>query len=138
MNREIKFRAWDRFKKKMYKVYDLRGDSATGELCELWLNDESEVGVNLFPSTLANCVLMQYTGLKDKNGKEAYDDDVIAFNVPEKFGTDIRYKGQIYFCDKRLAYCVKCKAWDMPIKHNILDIEVIGNIHESPELMEKE
>lgn len=73
----------------------------------------------------------QQTGLKDKNKKEGYVGDIIAFNVIKAFGTDIRYKGEVYFCEKRLAYCVKClPAWDMPIKRNLINIEIIGTIHD--------
>jgi len=82
--------------------------------------------VQVIPETVG-----QQTGLKDKNKKEGYVGDIIAFNVIKAFGTDIRYKGEVYFCEKRLAYCVKgLPAWDMLIKHNVINIEIIGTIHD--------
>ncbi len=77
----------------------------------------------------------QSTGRKDKNDKEIYTNDQIAFSVNKKFGTDKRYEGRVYFCEKRLAYCVKClPAWDMPIYHNLIDIEII---HQHQKLLEQ-
>ena len=62
----------------------------------------------------------------DKNGDKVFAGDKIAFNVDKLFGTNNRYEGNIYFCEKRLAYCVaSLPAWDMPIRHNLKDIELI-------------
>ena len=75
----------------------------------------------------------QQVGIKDKNGKEIYEGDKIAFNVNKQFGTNKRYEGRVYFCKTRLSYCVdSSSAWDMPISRNLRDIEIIP-----PEVKEK-
>lgn len=62
---------------------------------------------------------------KDKNGKDVFADDEITFVPVNGFGTEIQQRVKVYFCNRRLAFCVKSKAWDIPIKHNCLDIELI-------------
>lgn len=75
-----------------------------------------------------------FTGRKDKNGKvEIYKGSIITF-LPEDFSTTIRQIAEVYYCVKRSAFCVKSKAWNMPL-FNCKQIEVIGNVHDNPELL---
>jgi len=75
--------------------------------------------------------IMQFTGLTDKNGVECYEDDIVFWKHLGEYGV-------VYFNDEELAYFVK------PIKteretESCLDsthMEVIGNIHENPELIQ--
>ena|SRR5690554_2104987 len=85
----------------------------------------------------------QYTGLKDKNGKEIYEGDIVQ-NIK---GKSNRYK--VYYCNKR-AGCVMERVTNkipFPSYENISNIdcdianagyEIIGNIYENPELLEGE
>lgn len=125
--RDIKFRAWNpKFKKMEYDVWPTSKDTV-GHWIKMYGREEWQFSDN----GQTKVIIEQYTGRKDKNSAEIYANDQIAFNVNKKFGTDNRYEGRIYLCEKRLAYCVEClPAWDMPIYHNLVDIEVIGNIHQ--------
>lgn len=100
--REIKFRAWDLLENKMY-YFDF-DDLLTGN-----------APVN---STCLDYELMQYTGLKDKNGKEIYEGDII------------KADGVLY---DTVAFVLK----DMMQGNwkNLENKEVIGNIYENPELV---
>jgi len=140
--REIKFRAWHKFKKKMYKVYDLKGDSATGELCALSLNDDNAVGVNLFPCALPNVELMQYTGLKDKNGKEIWESDILLYDrkhLEHPVAFEVLYRCGGY-AQRRLGKR-ETKLEDMPpdpcdsLLYEWNQLEVIGNKFDDPELL---
>lgn len=85
-----------------------------------WLNEARVLGKNLG----ADAVLMQYTGLEDKNGKEIYEGDILY--VPGFGNHELKYEDGLYVCEVRgvnQAMAEQC--------------EVIGNIYENPELLTK-
>lgn len=115
--REIKFRAWDKEKKMWtnWKCYDNMFyfmDKITGA----WIRDDK---FNRFE-------LMQYTGLKDKNGKEIYEGDIVRYY---SFIKDKKLLAEVIFEEG-------CFVIDDYYLGHKKRVEVIGNIYENPELLE--
>jgi len=114
--REIKFRAWDG-----EKVFDpiIRFDPFV-KLAPHTLLTDREGG-----KWINDYELMQYTGLKDKNGVEIYEGDILegrAGNYVVKF----------------VGCCFKKQRGEMPISLDNDSSEVIGNIHENKGLLEND
>ena len=81
--------------------------------------------------------LMQYTGLKDKNGKEIYEGDIVKITKSEGYG---EYYEQVKNTGK-IEYCVsEFRIQPLNLKlsdESIVEIEVIGNIYENKNLLEE-
>ena len=90
------------------------------------------------PSPRKDFELMQYTGLKDRNGKEIYEGDIMGGdNVP---GICRVYFGKNAFDDRPYAWCIE---WTDSKSTGFLDssicrLKVVGNIYQNPELLEEE
>ena len=114
--REIKFRAWMSESKKMYQLETL--ELSFGQHCAdtkingcVWLNRNK-------------AILMQYTGLKDKNGKEIYEGDILENDD---------YIEDAHCCNNLGKTIVEFK--DGCFVGMIGEIiEIIGNIYENPNL----
>ena len=132
--REICFRCWDRDDKKMYctdSIHWLGGeiDKVRREEHQ-GISDEGIFFKKLLP--IKNYELMQYTGLKDKNGKDIYEGDIIL--VPN--ATEPEDKGWIVEWDSYgfVARCVRNINNDIyktPFDNYFVRSEIIGNIHEN-------
>jgi uncharacterized phage protein (TIGR01671 family) len=131
----IKFRAWDNLEKRMRKVVSLhwQGD----KLVSAKLEGESE------PIPIdGRLEIEQYTGLKDKNGKEICGGDVIAINHPEWIEPTLhRVK---YFSDEGYpAFDIvptlgdESNGLSAAIESDNLTVRVVDNIHKNPELLEE-
>ena len=84
----------------------------------------------------------QFTGLTDKNGVKIFEGDIVGFTAENELCEPHYYQGFVYFCDG--AFWVDCgKDNDdndvlFSIGHALLadkNIQVIGNIHNNPELL---
>lgn len=130
MNREIKFRAWNKKEKYMEIVDDL----------QMFSNDLS-IGIPSKDYFLRkdDVELMQYTGLHDKNGKEIYEGDVVYCQT--KYG---KAKAIIKFIDGKFAAYWNSALTHPENGHHIAcyeinkRFEVIGNIYDNPELLGEE
>jgi|ERR1039458_2618225 uncharacterized phage protein (TIGR01671 family) len=122
MTREIKFRAWEKAGKVMI-------DWLT--ITQTAFNDKSMDGFGLLYRVMTGkpaMDLMQFTGLKDKNGKEIYEGDIVRSS---DWVYEI-YAGKGFWGLKgigRQGTKIYLKIWEERFT------EVIGNIYENPELL---
>ncbi len=81
----------------------------------------------------------QYTGLHDKNGKEIYEGDIAKVTERRHDGLDYTELGVMEFNQKEAFFGFKCEdsllSDGIPILVLKREVEVIGNIHENPELV---
>lgn len=139
MSREIKFRAWDKQEKRMCKVISVcPNDDGTAAVQTIWgkFGIVEVVGEN-YPRRFD---LMQFTGLRDKNGKEIYeadwlkDDQGIIYQA--KFGKLPLDKSGDCVCTYEAFYA---EARDSSTMFKCTEIaewmEVIGNLYENPNLL---
>lgn len=134
MSREIKFAFWHKQKKEMWSAQSIDWDAR--EVCN---------GGDI--ASLNDGVLLQYTGLKDKNGKEIYEGDLIKFiNLMPIEAKEEIAEVKFVLEDNFLPYIypfVNISSYNYETKHfegfgvNSKDCEVVGNIYENPELLNK-
>ena len=141
--REIKFRAWDKKKKEF--VYD--GIDFEMRMLESRVNgDRKNSGHIGFEKNFEGKIfdIQQYTGLKDKNGKEIYEGDIV-----KETGRSGKDESVIVYEEKWLAYVKEDLYWLRNYGHNRKrnglstlvqgeiegNIEIIGNIYENKDLI---
>ncbi len=118
--REIKFRVWDSANKRIVPFDEM-------------ITDEWEMAALKSTHVFS---FMQYTGLKDKNGKEIYEGDILRatfYGTPQATPLLVLFENGGFYTDL------------IGLKENISDsvarndaVEVIGNIHENPELLSEQ
>ena len=127
--KEIKFRAWDELNNKM-KYLILLG-------LHWECSDELTVyGVsNKYGNVSHTAPVMQFTGLKDKNGKEIYEEDIVKCFIS---GINKERVGVVKYWECTAAFAVTAmngEAWHT-IEFDLSNTpEIIGNIYENPELL---
>ncbi|HHT6633994.1 TPA: YopX family protein [Listeria monocytogenes] len=127
----------------MFPVTDLRfnryekdavGVSGCGDpyctMCDDWYNFD-------------DVLLMQYTGLKDKNGKKIFEGDIVAFSEDDfhVFNSQVEYFSEdgypAFDIKVPSTYYFDSNVFSEVSMSGLYEIEVIGNIHENPELLEE-
>ena len=140
--RDIKFRAWDKDLKQMHICGQDVHDSMTFDENNIaqYYNLQNGCGS---PTTYE---LMQYTGLKDKNGVKIYEGDIVKIHKHSyDYGLKQDEIGQIKFIDGAFGfYREKTKNEyyfnDLATENGYGELdyyEVIGNIYDNPELLEE-
>lgn len=122
-----KFRAWDSAKKEMFK--DTFAITESGQVVVV---EQESVASSPDYVFVEHLVIMQSTGLKDKNGKEIFEGDIVKmakdiYSEPTYYEV-VRHRGGAYRLESKQH---GCELW---LRHT--DCEVVGNIYENKELLD--
>lgn len=132
--RELKFRAWHKPTQRMFPVHGFDSDS-------VWEDSFDGPGTSeTLPASRNDCVLLQYTGMKDKNDKEIWEYDVVRVATVyhgkesnQKFNAVIVYND--YCGCFQISYNAFGGGFASDFAH-LYRLEVIGTLPENPKLMD--
>ena len=133
--REIKFRAWLKEEKKMVNVETI---DFTDKSIQYLEKNEFINAYLLRRMIFGDIELMQYTGLKDKNGKEIYEGDIIKYKFP--YDKRLKHISPVKFLKTEASFGIKDRYGNEIPLYTISAnnyFEVIGNIYENKNLLEE-
>jgi len=128
MMREIKFRAFRKRDRQLIwpiAVY-LTGDVPVVE----WLGPSGTAELSSVPGN--DVVLMQYTGLKDVNGREIYEADIVARTRMTENGKWITEQGEVAFRNGSFVLLRSDRFWTGLTAEHVI---IVGNIYENSEFL---
>lgn len=123
-----KFRAWDSWRKRMSvvdRIYiDTEGVRLYDDFGEYWRD-------------FRDAKLMQSTGLKDKNGKEIFEGDILAFETDDEV-----INVNVFWDEEHALFMFESKKYNEQeplaelVENNTYPFEIMGNIYENRDLLE--
>jgi uncharacterized phage protein (TIGR01671 family) len=124
--RELKFKFWNKIARRFQtpNKYAIQGDG-------LYVSYDYDMMAWDDPSSFDNSILVpcQYTGLKDKNGKEIYEGDILSYEGIHKVGNGVSI---VSFDDGSFMIDEDIASKDWAVEH-----EVVGNIFENSDLLKQ-
>ena len=148
--KEIKFRAWYRRPKncvkggEMFMSFPMTIENLLNPINGYEFIKIGTYGVDEHFVLAPETILMQFTGLKDKQGKEIYEGDIVKVDFDGEEQTihtvfyGIEYDYPAFDLDPDLACDCDCNGLQYCICSGSITIEVVGNIYENPELLRKD
>jgi uncharacterized phage protein (TIGR01671 family) len=155
MNREIRFRAWDESNKVMHFDFQFIKSGNDGNDWIIFTSDNQTLSwdkikndgtIHPFnnPYFQQQLHISQFTGLKDKNGKEIYESDILKISWSEWStrgylqSSDMtnEYEEIVTVKYKAPNFCFFLKNGKQTNLRNSATVEVIGNIYENPNLLQ--
>lgn len=132
-----KFRAWDVLAEKMIDEIQMIS-FVRKEIIGKFSDGSTSVPLKFEDERNGeDVILMQSTGLKDKNGKEIFDGDVLACKTDDEV-----INLNIFWDEEHALFMFESKKYNEQellaelVEDNIYPFEIIGNIYENPELLE--
>lgn len=130
-----KFRTWDSIEKKFVEHFFITDN---GLICNM---EKPTSGYNsLVPIEKSELILMQSTGLYDKNGKEIFEGDIVQFE-DYYIESDLPYinMGIVEWSQGQFTITNRASVeMEDLLDGEFLDLTIIGNIYENPELLEEQ
>ena len=127
-----KYRAWDKRFSEFVEDFFVSED---GKIYKK--STDTGYGIAISKETSDKVILMQSTGLKDKNGKDIFEGDILACKTDDEV-----INLNIFWDEEHALFMFESKKYNEQeplaelVENNTYPFEIIGNIYENPELLE--